>query len=116
MKISHSASPRNRSSRSSRSPPTGIEMAGTAAGAIVASGAIVSASPARGGPEIRSAMDVIWHRVEVGPQRQIVSVRYLQAIYVGAARTHVRLEVCRNEDWNVNDIDGTHAGPAIGSA
>src|ERR1035437_831605 len=63
MKISHSAMPRNRSSRSSRSPPTGSEMAGAkAAGAGAASSAIASAAPARGGPAIRSAMDVIWHR------------------------------------------------------
>src|SRR6266581_1573842 len=65
MKISHSAMPRNRSSRSSRSPAAGSETAGTeTAGA--ASRAIASAVPAGGGPAIRSAMDVIWHRFEVG--------------------------------------------------
>src|ERR1700737_2739377 len=65
MKISQSASPRNRSTRSSRSLPIGSEMAGTeTAGAGAASLAIASAASARGGPAIRSAMDVIWHRLE----------------------------------------------------
>src|ERR1700730_12014264 len=64
MKISHSASPRNRSSRSSRSPPTGNEIAGNEAAAAAASRAIASVGPASGGPATRSAMVVIWHRLE----------------------------------------------------
>src|ERR1700739_2706403 len=70
MKISHSARPRNRSSRSSRSPLTGTEMAGAAAtGAVADSPAITSVAPASGGPAIRSAIDVIWHRLEQVGQR-----------------------------------------------
>src|ERR1700733_6104357 len=71
MKISHSARPRNRSSRSSRSPLTGTEIAGAAAaaGAVAGSPAIMSVAPASGGPAIRSAIDVIWHRLEQVGQR-----------------------------------------------
>src|SRR5882672_8227779 len=65
MKISHSAMPRNRSSRSSRSPPAAIAIAGVSAtGAVAAAArALASAAPASGGPAIRSAIDVIWHRL-----------------------------------------------------
>src|ERR1700730_4462833 len=67
MKISHSASPRNRSSRSSRSPPAGNKIAGTdAADAAAVSRTTASAAPASGGPAIRSAIDVIWHRFSTG--------------------------------------------------
>src|ERR1700739_1657273 len=70
MKISHSARPRNRSRRSSRSPLTGTEMAGAAAtGAVAGSPAITSVAPASGDPAIRSAIDVIWHRLEQVGQR-----------------------------------------------
>src|ERR1700722_1077410 len=64
MKIRHSASPRNRSSLSSRSPVTGSLIAGSddSGGA----GAIGSAAAASGGPAIRSAMDVIGHRSRAG--------------------------------------------------
>src|ERR1700736_49597 len=71
MKISHSASPRNRSRRNSRSPPTGIEIAGTEAAGARASRTGAFASPARGGPSIRSAIEVIWHHLgQVGFARR----------------------------------------------
>ena len=91
MKISHKASPRNRSSLNSRSPAAGNEISGFEATA--ASGAMASAAPASGGPAIRSAMEVIWHRSSTGllgqvcwsnsldvfPGAKIVSVRESQA-------------------------------------
>src|SRR6185503_2870960 len=80
-KISHSAMPRNRSSRSSRSPATGSVIAGaeTAAASVFAWLALVSP---RGVPAIGSAMDVIWHRLAVGHSRlrrprTIISARKL---------------------------------------
>src|ERR1700730_8983018 len=85
MKISHSASPRNRSSRSSRSPTTGNEIADAAtAGAVTFSRTTGSVAPARGGEATRSAMDVIRHRLVAGVARRhysfkILSVRGLQA-------------------------------------
>src|SRR3981081_3243256 len=88
MKISHSASPRNRSSRNSRSPPVGNVIAGAVA-AGPGPRAITSASAASGGPAIRSAMDVIWHPVWAGrlyvfcATADIVSARELQASYLG---------------------------------
>src|SRR4030088_1251137 len=74
MKISHSASPRNRSSRNSRSPAAGCVITGKATGAVAS---VVSASVlasvlapadartsvfAADGPTTGSAMDVIGHR------------------------------------------------------
>src|SRR5882724_8258284 len=68
MKISQSASPRNRSSRNSRSPTPGNAIAGAddaAAASLVAGAALVSALvPSSGVPAIGSAMDVIWHRLD----------------------------------------------------
>src|SRR5206468_605600 len=54
MKISHSANPRNRSRRNSRSPATGSVIAGAEATAALLS--------LRGVPATGSAMDDIWHR------------------------------------------------------
>src|SRR5476651_2454534 len=60
MKISHSASPRNRSSRNSRSvPATGNEIAGADGVARATS----STAPAMEDPATESATDVIWHRL-----------------------------------------------------
>src|ERR1700756_3551203 len=73
MKISQSASPRNRSSRSSRSPTAGSEIAddsgAAAAGAATASDALL-------GPVTRSAM-VISHREKAGgklPAQNVLQV------------------------------------------
>src|SRR5437868_14136785 len=100
MKISHSASPRNRSSRNSRSAPTGSRTPGSdAAGAVAVSRAIAPALPASGGPKIRSAMDVIWHRLGLGPRRKIVSVRNLQAkICGGPGGRAFGPELCWNDE------------------
>src|SRR3982074_2044196 len=70
MKISHSASPRNRSSRNSRSPAAGCVITGTATGAVasVVSASVLASADARtsvfaaDGPATGSAMDVIGHR------------------------------------------------------
>src|SRR6266702_1292919 len=59
MKISHSAKPRNRSSRNSRSPAAGSTIAGAAVAAASSSAPLAST----GGPAIGSAIDVIRHRV-----------------------------------------------------
>src|SRR6185437_1701490 len=64
MKISHSASPRNRSSRNSRSETGGDEIVG--AGPIGNGARASSASSARAGPEIRSATEVIGNRLSRG--------------------------------------------------
>src|SRR3954449_4535818 len=67
MKISHSAKPRNRSSRNSRSPTAGKVIAGAAVlGASVASaaGAGAAMAPGADGPGRRSAIDVIRHHVK----------------------------------------------------
>src|SRR6185437_1987428 len=63
MKISHSASPRNRSSRNSRSETGGEDIAG--AGSIGNGARASSASSARAGPEIRSATEVIGNRLSL---------------------------------------------------
>src|SRR4051812_44716595 len=59
MKISHSASPRNRSRRNSRSPAA---TASVTAGATAR--ALSSVLAATAGPAIGSATDVIWYRFE----------------------------------------------------
>src|SRR5436305_13831055 len=64
MKISHSASPRNRSSRNSRSPAKSCVVAGAAAVAsavLAPADARISVS-ATDSPALGSAMDVIGHR------------------------------------------------------
>src|SRR5215211_454801 len=62
MKISHSASPRNRSSRSSRSPAAGSVIAGAD---VTGAASRAAATPASfgGAPSSRSAMDVISYRL-----------------------------------------------------
>src|SRR5690349_17730841 len=85
MKISHNASPRNRSSRSSRSPVAGNDINGFDLPETAAtSGAIASAAPASGGPAIRSAMEVIWHRSLSGLVDKLVdsSARTTRAAYI----------------------------------
>src|SRR6266702_2507875 len=62
MKISHSASPRNRSSRNSRSPAAGSVTAGVATEAAVVPAVARASVSATGSPAIGSAMDVIGHR------------------------------------------------------
>src|SRR5262252_1623573 len=74
MKINHSASPRNRSSRSSRSPTAGNEIAGALTAA--AAGALLAGAAAE--PSTRSVIDVIRHRVRAGGGRQTRRV-YLPA-------------------------------------
>src|SRR4051794_3495602 len=126
MKISHSASPRNRSSRSSRSPPTGIEMAvDETVRADAASPAIASAVSASLDPEIRSAMDVIWHHFEVGSCacsiRKIASadttsprvaskIAGLWPRQCALGRNYVETAICNLERYRYH-----HAGRAIGS-
>src|ERR1700753_1544724 len=65
MKISHRASPRNRSSRSSR-PLTGERFTAGSGSAATLTCAGVPALPASSGSAIRSAMDVIWNRLKQG--------------------------------------------------
>src|SRR3954451_22607099 len=78
MKISHSARPRNRSSRNSRSPTAGNAIAGAdgtaAASPLAAADVTLALAPSSGVPAIGSAMDVIWHRLDswalrAGPDR-----------------------------------------------
>src|SRR3978361_1232817 len=70
MKISHSASPRNRSSRNSRSPTAGNAIAGADAAASLVTGAVlVSAlasvlAPSSDVPATVWAMDVIRPRLD----------------------------------------------------
>src|ERR1035438_9667921 len=101
MKIIHSARPRNRSSRNSRSPPAETAVAGgdKAADADAAPGAIVSAVPARGGSAIRSATDVIWHRLDKPALRGAGAIRRsltaLQASCEGLRhRGRFKVELC----------------------
>src|ERR1700716_2849167 len=100
MKISHSARPRNRSSRNSRSPPAGNEMAGTeAAAADAGSCVIASAGPASGGPAIRSAMDVIWHRLwnrlyALARHEDSIGLRVASKIPAWGGPARFRLELC----------------------
>src|SRR4051812_18602698 len=103
MKISHSARPRNRSRRNSRSLPAGSEIAGTEAPGARASRAGGFASPARGRRANRSAIEVIWHHLgQVGfsrrPTAEIVSARDLQASYDTASQRRGRAL-----DWNYGE-------------
>src|SRR3954454_18303192 len=101
MKISHSASPRNRSSRSSRSvAATGNETAGAAAVARARS------VPAMEGPAIWSARDVIWYRFKggVSSPRKTASAGQLQA-YIGLALGRNYVETAESaartdDDWS----------------
>src|ERR1700682_246755 len=81
MKISHSASPRNRSIRNSRSPAAaaGVETAAGAAG-----GAIASAAPARGSAATRPIIDTIQPRLEK-----------LSAQALAPAKDHIGLQFVR---------------------
>src|SRR5262249_35139286 len=88
MKISQSASPRNRSSRSSRSPVMGSETAEAAIGAalVTALGTAVAAPlaaawvpPASVDPAMRSATDVIRHRNKHRPNVAIGKSRAADA-------------------------------------
>src|ERR1700761_4180111 len=91
MKISHRASPRNRSSRNSR-PLTGERVTAGSGSAATLTCAGVAALPASGGSAIRSAMDVIWNRLNKAasalaqdhePYRWIVPGLWSQASYEG---------------------------------
>src|SRR5437763_16167881 len=71
MKISHSASPRNRSSRSSRSPAAGCVIAGAATVAAAVSPFARMSVPATECPAIGSAMEVIGHRLSQSDLREL---------------------------------------------
>src|SRR5437764_8629294 len=90
MKISHSARPRNRSSRSSRSPMAGSEMAGAAARGFAPAGL------ASTGLAVPAIVDpVTWSAMVIGGLKTLPQIATWQGVYRSDRHPAKRLDHMR---------------------